>query len=73
MSSDAPTNASDLSITDCMDDPEVTLADVIDFVGDTLRTLCDAQGIELKDVDHELIDSLPSKAFDEHLSGGAGR
>lgn len=56
-----------------MDDPEVTLADVIDFVGDTLRTLCDAQGIELKDVDHELIDSLPSKAFDEHLSGGAGR
>jgi hypothetical protein len=52
-----------------VDNPEITLADVINFVGDTLRTICDSRGIELSDVDDGLIDSLLSKAFDEHLSG----
>jgi hypothetical protein len=48
-----------------MDNPKITVADVINFVGHTLRTICDARGIELKEVDDELIESLLSKAFDE--------
>ena len=51
-----------------MDKPKITVADVINSVGETLRTICNARGIELKDVDDELIDSLLSNAFEEYLA-----
>ena len=52
-----------------MNKPKITVADVINSVGETLRTICVARGIELKDIDDELIDTLLSNAFEEHLAG----
>jgi len=52
-----------------MNIPKITVADVINSVGETLRTICVARGIELKDIDDELIDTLLSNAFEEHLAG----
>jgi hypothetical protein len=51
-----------------MDKPKITVADVINSVGETLRTICNARGIELKDVDDGLIDKLLSNAFEEYLA-----
>jgi hypothetical protein len=51
-----------------MDKQKITVADVINSVGETLRTLCNARGIEVKDVDDELIDGLLANAFEEYFA-----